>query len=173
MPLGTVGASGPDIADGVYLLGLAGPLEDAEPGQYGARIKWRWWIYSPDGQTCYNPPSDDDGDDHDPTWWQFTSTRMGEKAEARKWSEALLGRELVKGETGEQIGAELFNEATGEGRWMTAMIMRNEAGYLGIVKGSAKPYGTPAAAVVAAAAPAPAPAPVAAPAGPGKPLPFE
>lgn len=157
MGLKDVGASGLDIEDGRYLLNIAAPLEDAEPGKFGDRIKWQFHVWSTDGQTCYT--SDDE------TWWQYTSTKMGEKANARKFAEAFLGRALERGESGADIGAALFNEETGEGGWAYGMILRNAEGYLDLMPDSVKPYTAAGAAAVeepeqeAEAEPEPAPAP--------------
>lgn len=148
--LNDVGSGGGiEIPMGRYLIQMAEPLEEAEPGQYGARVKWQFHVWECDN--AGNAGALVTTDEYGP-WWQWTSTKMGEKATARKWLEALHARSFEKGESGE----ELADAAVG--KYAFAMIGENENGYTTILKMS--PYKAPAA------APAPAPAPAAAPAAP-------
>lgn len=162
MPLNDVGA-GLEIPDGVYTLQVAEPLEDAKPGQFGPRMKWQMWVWDADGNLLT-----EDGR----TWWQFTGTATGPRSTARPWLEALLARELGKGDTGEALSAAIV------GCNMMARIETNDEGYANIVKvwphgadepGKAKKPAAPPALKGAAPAAAKAPAGPKAPAAPAAP----
>lgn len=159
MPLNDVGA-GLEIPDGVYTLQVAEPLEDAKPGQFGPRMKWQYWVWDAEGNLLT-----EDGR----TWWQFTGTATGPRSAARPILEALLARELAKGDTGEVLSNLIV------GCNMMARIETNEAGYANIEKvwphgtdepGKAKKPAAPPALKGAAPAAAKAPTAAKAPAAP-------
>lgn len=135
---------------GSYLLQLQ-RIEDADPGQFGPRLKWVFLVWKKDTREQVM-----DGD-QPYEFWQFTSEKMTPRATARSYVEALLGRTVQPGESGGALAAECVGKAA------EAYIAPNENGYTGIV--DIYPLGTvktaaaapaPAAAPVAAAAPAPA-----------------
>jgi len=141
-----------------YLVQVAAPLEDGEGGQYGPSIKWQFHVWDKAAETLLN--------EEDSPWWQWTSENMGKKANARKWIEALLNREVENGESGAELGEAI------EGCWMQAFIAPNDNGTWKIDR--VRPYtGEAEAEPVKAKAPAkPAAKPAAkapAKAGPPKP----
>jgi hypothetical protein len=158
MALKNVGAGGIDWesvgGEKWYTLQLSAPIEDAEPGLYGPNMLWKFWVW--DGDTLLT--------EDDEAWWQWSGTSMGKRATARKWIEALLGREAEKGESGEALAEEAVE------CYMRAFIAPNDNGTWKIDRvkpftGSAEQEAEP----VAKAAP-PKAAPAAAPkAAPGKP----
>lgn len=122
MGFGTVSNGGGTMPqmDGTYVLTVL-RVEDGGEGQFGPRMRW---VFS-----C----TDEDGDNV--TWddgtpfelWQSTGTSLGPKGKARKWAEAVLQRELVNGENGDEIVRQMV------GKRVRALIQTNEAGYAGIV----------------------------------------
>ena len=138
----------PEIPDGQYLMKCE-RIEDAEPGQYGPRVKWVFLLWN--AQTRQPVVWDNDGSPYE--WWRLTSTKTGQKSTARKWMQAFLNREITAEDTGAGLAQEVI------GKYALAMISTNEDGYPDIV--SIKPYVKQGAAAPAQA-PAPAPEPVAA-----------
>jgi len=155
----------PEISDGQYVIKCE-RLEDADPGQYGPRVKWVLLMW--DAQTK-EPVTWDDGSPYE--WWRLTSTKTGPKSTARKWMQAFLNREITNEDTGAGLASEV------QGKFALAMISTNDDGYPDIV--SIKPHVKQAAAASsakangrrAAAPPAePEPEPVGAAAGGGDPF---
>lgn len=145
-------SSFPQITDGQYLLQLQ-RLEDAEPGQFGPRVRWVFlmWNASTREQVCW-----ENGEPYE--WWRMTSPKTGQRSTARKYMEALLGRDLTTDDTGEALAKAVV------GRTALAMVATNDEGWAEIV--SIKPYTKGSA--QAQATPEPAPVPVA-----GGPMPAE
>lgn len=103
------------VIDGMVTLELL-RIEDIEPGQYGDRCRWVFEVSDADGPITWP-----NGDPYD--WWQMTGTSMSIKSPARAWSEALLGRTLEDGESGEAIAASLI------GCKATAVVALNAKGF--------------------------------------------
>jgi len=112
----TVGGTQPEIEPGTYTVEVIG-IEEMEPGQYGERMRWVLGLTDEDGETIAWP-------DKSPyEWWQQTGTTLGPRSTARKYADALLGRELRDGEDGDDILEELI------GRTARALIEIGESGY--------------------------------------------
>lgn len=82
----TATSGGIDIEDGVYpatLMGLEEQAATQGKEDWGPQLKWTFQVYdSEDGQEI-------------PAW---SSMRFGPKAKARKWLQAILGRQFQDGE---------------------------------------------------------------------------
>ena len=112
----TVGGTQPEIEPGTYTVEVIG-IEEMEPGQYGERMRWVLGLTDEDGETISWP-------DKSPyEWWQQTGTTLGPRSTARKYADAMLGRELRDGEDGDDILEELI------GRTARALIEIGESGY--------------------------------------------
>lgn len=122
MPFGNVtnNQGGMPTMEGTYTLEVA-RIEDMEDGQFGPRMRWVFSATDEDGDQV----TWDNGDPFE--WFQQTGATLGPRSTARKWAEALLGRELREGETGEQVTDALL------GRKARALVSTNEAGYSRIV----------------------------------------
>tara|TARA_R110000824_G_scaffold3095_1_gene14153 strand:+ start:65 stop:508 length:444 start_codon:yes stop_codon:yes gene_type:complete len=112
----TVGGTQPEIEPGTYTVEVLG-IEEMEPGQYGDRMRWVLGLTDEDGEIIAWP----NGEQYE--WWQQTGTTLGPRSTARKYSDALLGRELRDGEDGDAILEELI------GRTARALIEIGESGY--------------------------------------------
>lgn len=132
--------------DGKYVL-RCDRIEDADPGQFGPRVRWVFSLWDFATQA---PVTWDNGEPFE--WFQLTSTKTGNKSVARKWMQALLGREITPDDSGAALAQAVV------GKYAEVMIAENDAGYPHIV--SIKPY-SPKAGKKAAPAPAPEPEPVA------------
>lgn len=122
MPFGNVtdgGGSMPKM-EGSYILEVL-RIEDMEDGQFGARMRWVFEAVEDDGTVV----SWDNGEAFE--WFQQSGATLGPRSTARKWAEALLGRELRAGEEGEAVTEQLI------GRKARALIDNNEAGFARIV----------------------------------------
>lgn len=122
MPFGNVtdgGGSMPKM-EGSYILEVL-RIEDMEDGQFGARMRWVFEAVEDDGTVVSWP----DGEPFE--WFQQSGATLGPRSTARKWAEALLGRELRAGEEGEAVTEQLI------GRKARALIDNNEAGFARIV----------------------------------------
>ena len=122
MPFGNVtdgGGSMPKM-EGSYILEVL-RIEDMEDGQFGARMRWVFEAVEDDGTVV----SWDNGEPFE--WFQQSGATLGPRSTARKWAEALLGRELRAGEEGESVTEQLI------GRKARALIDNNEAGFARIV----------------------------------------
>ena len=106
----TVGGTQPEIEPGTYTVEVLG-IEEMEPGQYGDRMRWVLGLTDEDGEIIAWP----NGEQYE--WWQQT------RSTARKYADALLGRELRDGEDGDDILEELI------GRTARALIEIGESGY--------------------------------------------
>lgn len=112
--LDDVPSGGSNIEPGVYLVKLA-RIERAPDGQFGKRIAW---IFNLADSKARTPIFDADG-----SLLEFrhtTSAKLGPKAKAREFAEALLGRELVIGEPGAAVAKECI------GKTAQAVIAPNE-----------------------------------------------
>ena len=109
-------SNNPEIPDGNYILQCAG-IEEDEPGQYGPRMKWIFllWDQQTGAQITW-----EDGNAYE--WWVRTSQSLGSKANARKYAEALLARELVEGDTGAAVAQACI------GKNALATIAENDGG---------------------------------------------
>lgn len=122
MPFGNVtdgGGSMPKM-EGSYIIEVL-RIEDMEDGQFGARMRWVFEAVEDDGTVV----SWDNGEAFE--WFQQSGATLGPRSTARKWAEALLGRELRAGEEGESVTEQLI------GRKARALIDNNEAGFARIV----------------------------------------
>lgn len=122
MGFGTVSSGGGTMPqmDGTYTLTVL-RVEEGGEGQFGPRMRWVFECRDEDGDLV----AWDDGSTFE--LWQSTGTSLGPKGKARKWAEAVLGRELVNGESGDKIVAEMI------GKTVRALIQTNESGYAGII----------------------------------------
>lgn len=142
------------LDEGNYILQLKS-LEDAEPGTYGARMRWTFLCWKADtGEQVLN---EQDGTPFE--WWQTTSESIAERSTARPWVEALLGRKIQVGDDAAQISQEIV------GKTMEAYVAPNERDYTTILRAKAR-----VAKAAASAAPAPAPAPAVAVEAPADPF---
>ena len=112
----TVGGTQPEIEPGTYTVEVIG-IEEMEPGQYGERMRWVLGLTDEDGEII----AWQNGEPY--AWWQQTGTTLGPRSTARKYADALLGRELRDGEDGDDILEELI------GRTARALIEIGESGY--------------------------------------------
>ena len=80
-------------------------------------MRWVLGLTDEDGEIIAWP----NGEQYE--WWQQTGTTLGPRSTARKYSDALLGRELRDGEDGDAILEELI------GRTARALIEIGESGY--------------------------------------------
>lgn len=162
MPLG--GSTYTTLDEGNYIIRLI-RLEDAEPGQFGRRMKWVFHVWRQDTGELVR--EEETGDPYE--WWQTTSEATGPRSTARPWIEALLARKLP-----DRYGAEEMAAWCQEmvGKTAVAYVAPNQNEYTTILRikphvatpapapeASAPPAAAPAPAPVAAAAPEPAPAP--------------
>lgn len=114
------------LDEGNYILQLQS-LEDAEPGQYGNRMKWTFHCWHLEtGEQVVN---EQDGEVFE--WWQTTSESIAERSTARPWVEALLGRKIQAGDDAGAISQEIV------GKSMEAYVAPNERDYTTILR--AKP----------------------------------
>ena len=116
----TVGGSMPTIEPGTYTVTVL-RIEDMEPGQYGERMRWVLALTDEDGV----PVAWDNGDPYE--WWQQTGTTLGPKSTARKWADALMGRDLRDGDDGDDVADALI------GKSARALIDIGETGFARIV----------------------------------------
>lgn len=132
------------LDEGNYILRLL-RLEDAEPGQYGARMRWTFHAWHLEtGEQVIN---EQDGEPFE--WWQTTSESIAERSTARPWVEALLGRKIQPGDDAGDISTQIV------GKSMEAYVAPNERDYTTILR--AKPRVAKAAAgAKRSAAPPPA-----------------
>lgn len=79
-------------------------------------------------------------------FWQFSSAKMTPNAKARKWAQALLGRQIDSTDTGESLGIELL------GKKALALIGENEKGRTAILSMTALGATAPARQPVGAVA---------------------
>lgn len=90
------------LPTGLYILELI-ELDEAEPSKYEPGVPRALWKYTVDEVVDFTPEFDEDEelDAEDlagEELWEWTSQKMGKKANMRKRVEALLGRELEDGE---------------------------------------------------------------------------
>ena len=138
----------PAIPDGQYRIKCV-RIEDAEPGQYGARMRWVFVLQDVHTREVI---AWDNGDVFE--WFQNTGVSTGTKSKARPWIEAFIAREVTPEDTGEALAEEVI------GKYALAMIAENARGYSEIVsikpdvpaKAKAAPKGTPKPEPVAVAA---------------------
>ena len=116
----TVGGPMPSIEPGTYTVTVL-RIEDMEPGQYGERMRWVLSLADEDGE----PVTWDSGDVFE--WFQQTGTTLGPKSTARKWADALMGRDLREGDDGDDVADALI------GKSARALIDIGETGYARIV----------------------------------------
>ena len=95
-------------------------IEDADPGQFGDRIKWVFKVWDDYGEAV----TWQDGEEYE--WWQYTSTSLSPKSIAGKWAQALLGRALADGEQGADIAQAVI------GKRANAFSEVSESGYSSI-----------------------------------------
>jgi hypothetical protein len=110
----------PTIEPGTYTVTVL-RIEDMEPGQYGERMRWVLALTDEDGA----PVTWDNGDPYE--WWQQTGTTLGPKSTARKWADALMGRDLRDGDDGDDVADALI------GKSARALIDIGETGFARIV----------------------------------------
>jgi hypothetical protein len=67
----------------------------SETGQYGEQVKWVWLISPLSDPETYILRADGQ---QEKEIWQFTKPSLAKGSRARKWTEALLGREMRNGE---------------------------------------------------------------------------
>jgi hypothetical protein len=67
----------------------------SETGQYGEQVKWVWLISPISDPDTYILRADGQ---QEKEIWQFTKPSLAKGSRARKWTEALLGREMRNGE---------------------------------------------------------------------------
>lgn len=131
------------LDEGNYVLKLIA-LEDAEPGQFGNRMRWTFNCWH--AETGEQVVDEQSGAPFE--WWQTTSESIAERSTARPWVEALLGRKIQPGDDPGAISEEII------GKSMEAYVAPNERDYTTILR--AKPRVAKAAAGRRAAAPPPA-----------------
>ena len=122
MPFGKVtdGSGTMPKMEGSYVVEVI-RIEDMEDGQFGARMRWVFEAVEDDGTVV----SWDNGDAFE--WYQQSGATLGPRSTARRWAEALLGRELKVGEDGETVTEQLI------GRKARALVDTNELGFSRIV----------------------------------------
>ncbi|MCR4340350.1 MAG: hypothetical protein NUW01_10750 [Gemmatimonadaceae bacterium] len=134
------------VDEGDYVIQLKS-LEDTDPGQYGARMRWTFRLWNM--ATGVQVIDEQTGEPFD--WWQTTSESIAERSTGRPWVEAFLGRKIAKGENAADISREIIDKTA------EAYIGPNERDYTTILRIKARQR--KAATAAPAAAPAPAPAP--------------
>lgn len=120
MPLSNPSVAAFHVEEGRYRVKLT-DLVDTDPPtdhlDWGPRLRWFFNIYDSDG----DPVLTEDGEQGQIC--PITGTSTGPKSKARPWIEALLGRAIENGDTGE----EMQDEIIGKEGW--ALISDNEKGY--------------------------------------------
>jgi len=116
----SIGGTMPAIDPGTYVVTVL-RIEDMEPGLYGDRMRWVMALTDDAGE----PVTWDNGEPYE--WWQQTGTTLGPKSTARKWADALMGRDLREGDDGDDVADALI------GKSARALIDIGETGYARIV----------------------------------------
>ncbi|HEX7024609.1 MAG TPA: hypothetical protein VF187_07310 [Gemmatimonadales bacterium] len=143
-------AGTPVVDPGQYLAKVV-RLEEGETGEFGPSIKW---VFNLADAKTREPMYDEQGELFE--FYAYSSTKMGPRAKARQWAEALLGREIQNGESGAEIAEAVV------GRTALVLIGNNEKEFSRILqmapakgngaKAPAKAAAKPKAAAAVAAA---------------------
>jgi hypothetical protein len=114
--------SSQQLEGGQYLVKLI-RIEPAPDGQFGAR---RSWVFAVADANTSTPIYNADGSVYE--YYQLTSDKLGSKARAREWAEALLDRPLVDGEKAVDLVRAMI------GKRALGLVAINDRGYAEIVR---------------------------------------
>ena len=98
------GSASTPLESATYLLKVES-LEEAEPGQFGPRMKWIFGVAEQADNGSWTPVMvfDSFGQEYPYQLYAWTSDKLSPRATARACAEGFLNRELDEGETGAQI----------------------------------------------------------------------